>query len=103
MYTPQALWTMAREGSDVTVVVLANRRYAILRMELARVGATSAGPRSEAMLDISRPDLDFVSLSRGLGVPASRPETAEAFSDELARAFAEPGPHVIEAVIPSLF
>jgi acetolactate synthase-1/2/3 large subunit len=55
------------------------------------------------MLEISPPDIDFVALARGFGVPATRPETAEAFTADLERAFAEPGPHLIEAVIPSLF
>jgi acetolactate synthase-1/2/3 large subunit len=103
LYTLQSLWTMAREGLDVTTVIFSNRRYAILRMELARVGAASSGERSERMLDISPPEIDFVRLAQGMGVPASRPESAEGFSDALARAFAEPGPHLIEAVIPSMF
>jgi len=103
LYTLQALWTMAREQVDVTTVIFSNRRYAILRMELARVGATASGTRALEMLDISPPDIDFVALARGLGVPATRPDTAEAFTADLERAFAEPGPHLIEAVIPSLF
>ncbi len=103
LYTLQSLWTMAREQLDVTTVVFSNRRYAILRMELARVGATASGERALRMLDITPPDIDFVALARGFGVPASRPETAEAFSDALERSFAEAGPHLIEAVIPSLF
>ncbi len=103
LYTLQALWTMAREQLDVTTVIFSNRRYAILRMELARVGATASGQRALEMLDIAPPDIDFVSLARGFGVPATRPETAETFAADLERAFAEPGPHLIEAVIPSLF
>jgi len=103
LYTLQSLWTMAREQLDVTTVIFSNRRYAILRMELARVGATASGDRALQMLDIAPPEIDFVALARGFGVPASRPETAEAFSDALERAFHEPGPHLIEAVVPSLF
>jgi acetolactate synthase-1/2/3 large subunit len=103
LYTLQALWTMAREQLDVTTVIFSNRRYAILRMELARVGAVASGQRALEMLDISPPDIDFVALARGFGVPATRPDSAEAFAADLERAFAEPGPHVIEAVIPSLF
>ena len=103
LYTVQSLWTMAREQLDVTTVILSNRRYAVLRMELARVGATASGERALQMLDIAPPEIDFVALAHGFGVPASRPETAEAFSDALERAFAEPGPHLIEAVVPSLF
>src|SRR3546814_1704828 len=33
MYTVQALWTMAREKLDVTVLVFANRTYQILKGE----------------------------------------------------------------------
>ena len=103
LYTLQSLWTMAREQLDVTTVIFSNRRYAILRMELARVGATSSGQLALQMLDISPPEIDFVSIAQGFGVPASRPDTAEAFADALERAFAEPGPHLIDAVVPSLF
>jgi len=103
LYTLQSLWTMAREQLDVTTVIFSNRRYAILRMELARVGATASGERALRMLDIAPPEIDFVSLAQGLGVPAVRPDSAEAFADALERAFAEPGPHLIDAVVPSLF
>jgi acetolactate synthase I/II/III large subunit len=103
LYTIQSLWSMAREQLDVTTVIFSNRRYAILRMELARVGATASGQRALQMLDISPPEIDFVALARGFGVPATRPESADAFAADLERAFAEPGPHLIEVVIPSLF
>ncbi len=99
MYTAQALWTMAREGLDVTTVVLSNRSYAILNMELQRVGATAGGPRARSMLDLHQPDLDFVALATGMGVPATRADTAADFSDQLARALAAPGPNLVEAVL----
>ena len=100
MYTGQALWTMAREGLDVTTVVFANRSYAILNMELHRVGAEAGGPAARSMLDLSRPDLDFVALATGMGVPATRAVTAEELVVQLSRALATPGPTLIEAVLP---
>jgi len=99
MYTIQGLWSQAREGLDVTTVILANRSYAILQIELARVGAGEAGQRAQDMLEIRRPDIDTVKLAEGLGVPASRASTAEQFHAQLAEAMAEPGPRLIEAVI----
>ena len=99
MYTAQALWTMAREGLDVTTVVLSNRSYAILNMELQRVGAGAGGPKARAMLDLHDPELDFVGLATGMGVPATRAETAPEFVEQLGRALATPGPNVVEAVI----
>jgi acetolactate synthase-1/2/3 large subunit len=101
LYTIQSLWTQAREGLDVTTVVYNNRSYAVLNMELSRVGAAS-GPRAKAMLDLHRPDMDFVALATGLGVPATRAETAEEFTAQLERSLAEPGPSLIEAIVPSI-
>jgi acetolactate synthase-1/2/3 large subunit len=100
MYTLQALWTQAREGLNVTTVVLANRSYAILNMELHRVGAEGGGPRARRLLDLTEPDLDFVALSLGLGVPARRVETAEELTAALEASFAEPGPSLIEVPLP---
>ena len=100
MYTMSALWTHARERLDITTVIFSNRSYAILNMELDRVGAEPAGDAARNLLDLSRPDLDFVALAAGMGVPASRASTPGEFSAQLQRALAEPGPHLIEAVIP---
>ena len=100
MYTLQALWTQAREGLDVTTVILDNRSYAILNMELSRVGA-EAGPEALRMLDLTGPELDFVSLAKGLGVPATRATTAEELTTQLEAALAADGPHLIDAVLPT--
>jgi acetolactate synthase-1/2/3 large subunit len=102
MYTIQALWTQAREGLDITNVIFDNGAYAILQLELARVGAGTGGPGpvARSMLDLDSPALDFVAISEGLGVPASRATTAETFTKALSQAFAEAGPHLIHAVLP---
>jgi acetolactate synthase-1/2/3 large subunit len=95
----QALWTQAREGLDVTTVVFANRTYAILRHELGGVRAGTPGPKASDMLDIGRPDLDWVAMARGMGVPASRATTAEEFAKQFAAGLATPGPYLVEAVL----
>jgi acetolactate synthase-1/2/3 large subunit len=99
MYTMQSLWTQAREGLDVTTVIFNNRSYAILSLELQRVGARTDGSAAE-QLDLSRPPLDFVALAQGMGVPAARAETADDLVRELERAIAEPGPHLVDAILP---
>ncbi|MGY2083152.1 acetolactate synthase large subunit [Blastococcus sp. SYSU DS0539] len=99
MYTISALWTQARESLDVTTVVFSNRSYRILEGELRNVGAEASGPRSRDLLELARPDLDFVSLAAGMGVPGSRATTAEEFAEQFRRANAEPGPHVIDVVL----
>lgn len=99
MYTIQSLWTQARENLDVINVIFSNRSYAILNIELARVGAGNGGPKALSMLDISRPDLNFVSLAQGMGVQAARVDTAEAFAAEFADAVAARGPRLIEVML----
>ncbi|MGE0718762.1 MAG: acetolactate synthase large subunit [Alphaproteobacteria bacterium] len=99
MYTVQSLWTQAREGLNVVNVIFSNRSYAILRGELANVGAQNPGRKALDMLTLDRPDLNWVDMARGMGVPGSRATTADELNDQLARAIATPGPYLIEAVI----
>jgi acetolactate synthase I/II/III large subunit len=103
MYTLQALWTMARERLNVVSIIFNNRSYGILNVELERVGAGKPGPKAKSQLDLNSPGLDFVQLAEGMGVPAVRATTAEDFTAALERALASPGPHLIEAVVPSVF
>lgn len=97
MYTVQALWTMAREKLDVTTVILNNASYAILNIELARVGAQNPGPKALSLLDLSNPMIDWVELSHGMGVPAVRAKTAEDFRAALKDTLEIRGPRLVEA------
>ena len=99
MYTIQSLWTMAREQLDVCVVIFANRKYQILQIELARVGAQTMTKKTLDMLDLSNPDLDFVKMAEGMGVRADRATTTEEFNELLEAAMRQPGPRLIEAML----
>ncbi len=99
MYTVQALWSMAREGLDITTVIFANRSYRILRGELANVGVQNPGPRALDMLSLDNPALDWVAMARGMGVRAQRVEDAGALVAALRAGLAEPGPALIEVAM----
>jgi len=99
MYTVQSLWSMAREDADVVVVLLNNDSYAILNIELARLGAGMPNDKTFSMLDLGNPSIDWQSVARGLGVSASRATTAEEFHTQFGAAMARRGPHLIEAMI----
>jgi acetolactate synthase-1/2/3 large subunit len=99
MYTLQALWTQARENLDVTTVIFANHSYAILNIELMRVGVQSPGPKALSMLDLHNPTLDWVSLAAGLGVEASRSRTVEDLAGQFASAMRQRGPRLIEVML----
>lgn len=100
MYSLQSLWTMVRESLDVTVLVFANRAYRILRGEFENVGAGAPGPRAADMLSLERPELDWVALASGMGMPAARVDTLSALNAQLARAVADSGPSLIEVILP---
>lgn len=99
LYTLQALWSMARENVDVTVVVCANRCYRILQIELARAGVAEPGPAARSLTDLRRPEIDWTALAQGFGVPACRVHTELDFSEALRRSFCQAGPSLIEAVL----
>ncbi len=97
MYTVQSLWTQARENLNVTTVVYANNTYEIIKVELARAGIETPGPRAGALADFRNDPLDWVNIAKGHGVAGVRVEKAEDLVREMEAALAEPGPHLIEA------
>ncbi len=101
MYTIQSLWTMAREQLNVTVVIFNNRAYKILDAALARAGGENAGRKARALLDLRDPDIDFVEIGTGLGIASRRIDNADQLRGTLEQAIADPGPHLIEVVIPA--
>lgn len=98
MYTLQSLWTMAREGLDVTVVIFSNRGYQILRGELTNVGVTDVGRNAVRMFDVVEPTLDWVALAKGHGVTGVRVSEMAGFNTAFAAAMAKPGPGLIEVI-----
>ena len=100
MYTVQALWTMAREDLDVTTIIFNNGSYAILNIELSRVGVSNPGKAALSLLDLTNPPINWVSISEGMGVAAVRVETTDALEKALSEALAHKGPRLIEAMLP---
>lgn len=99
MYTLQALWTMARESLAITTIIFANRSYAILKGEFANLGGGMLGPLASNMLEIGRPDLDWSALAKGMGVPATRVTTLDAFAKALSAGLQMDCPYLIEVVL----
>jgi acetolactate synthase-1/2/3 large subunit len=99
MYTIQSLWTMAREGLDVCVMIFSNRSYKILYSQLADVGAANPGPRAIDMLTLDRPTIDFQALAKSLGVPGAQVFDLEGLNKQLANAMAHHGPYLIDVVM----
>jgi acetolactate synthase-1/2/3 large subunit len=99
MYTIQSLWTMAREGLDITVLVFANGTYNILRGELTNVGVRNPGPRAVNMLSIGTPSIDWVAMAKSMGVEASRAVDCAQLSKSIDAGLKSKGPYLIEVVV----
>ena len=96
-YTVQALWTQARLGLNVTTVIMANGRYKVLELELARIGGESTGANRE-LTTISGPELNYSQLASGMGVCAERVSTVSEFERAFERAMMSDGPFLIEVL-----
>ena len=99
MYTLQALWTQAREGSNTTTLIFSNRSYKILLGEMAGVGVQNPGPKALDMMELDRPALDWVALAKGMGVDAGIATTAPELVRQIERGLACEGPYLIEVVL----
>lgn len=96
MYALQSLWTMSRESLNITTVIFANRVYSVLQREFVNFGLGSPGPRVHDLLEIGRPDLDWLALAKGMGVPATRVISLDSFAHALRRGLEADGPTLIE-------
>jgi acetolactate synthase-1/2/3 large subunit len=100
LYTVQGLWTQAREELNVTTLICSNRSYRILQMELSRSGVATNGPNTRGLTELTKPPIDWVRIAQGFGVPGVSVSTAEDLARELGKALIEPGPHLIEMLLP---
>lgn len=96
MYTIQGLWTQAREQLDVTSIIFSNRKYSILQIEFMRTGTLNPGPKAMSMLDLSNPDLDFVTMAKSMGVLGTRVGSLDQMNAALEQSYNQPGPYLIE-------
>src|SRR5262249_23520883 len=100
LFIIQALWTAAHENLDIVFVVCNNHSYRILKINLLHYWAdTGEEPGPFAHMDLTPPDIDYVKLGNGFGVPGERVADAEGLRKALRRAFAARGPRLIDCVI----
>lgn len=99
-YTLQSLWTMAREGLKITVIMAANHRYAILQTELARASAPLDDDLIASLTRLDHPRIDWVALAAGYGVKGVRVTTNAELADALRQGLSYDGPLLIQAELP---
>jgi acetolactate synthase-1/2/3 large subunit len=103
MYTISALWTHAREHLNITTIILKNSSYGILREEWKHLQEPGQNELHDSpLINLGGAPLDFTGLAQSMGVPAAHADTSEELAEHLTRALTEPGPHLIEAVVPAI-
>jgi benzoylformate decarboxylase len=100
LYAVQALWTAAHEQLPVTVVVMNNREYAILK-NFMRSQTHYLSPRANRFLgmDITDPAVDFLAVAAGMGVPARRVECVADIAAAVEAGIASGRPNLIEVPV----
>jgi len=103
MYTISALWTHAREQLNTTTIILKNSSYGILREEWQLLKEQGQNELHDSpLINLGGAPLDYVGLAQSMGVDGAHADTAEELAEHLTRALTEPGPHLIEAVVPTI-
>jgi benzoylformate decarboxylase len=95
MYSIQALWTAAHHKLPLTVVIVNNGGYRIIKQRLLAFH----GDDHFVGMDFADPPVDFVGLAKSLGLEAIRVTQAKDVTAVLASAFGRPGAKLIEVVV----
>jgi len=98
LYSPQALWTAAREALPVVFAVVDNGEYKILKDYLRGMGGVSAASGRFVGMDLA-PAVDFVGLARSLGVDATRVDSTGDVGDAVRAALDTGRPHLLHVPI----
>ena len=91
---------MARERLPITIVIAANRRYAVLQNELVRDGMEAITGAAATLTALDNPPVDWVSLARGYGVPGQAVRDCAALDHALDASLQVQGPYLIELQLP---
>jgi benzoylformate decarboxylase len=100
MYTIQALWTAARHGIGAKFVICNNHRYELLDLNIEQYWAErgiESHPHPDGF-DLSRPDIDFATLSRSLGVEGVRVQKPDEVGPAVQRMLEHPGPFLVDLI-----
>jgi len=99
MYSPQALWTAAREQLPVVFAVVDNGQYLILKNLLRGMSGTSVEHERFVAMDLGDPAVDFVELAASMGVDGSRVDATDDITEVVKTALDRGRPHLLHIPI----
>ncbi|HKO71433.1 MAG TPA: thiamine pyrophosphate-binding protein, partial [Bradyrhizobium sp.] len=95
MYSIQALWTAAHHKLPLTVVIVNNGGYRIIKQRLLAFH----GDDHYVGMDFVDPPVDFVGMANSLGLEATRITAPKDLKAALSSAFNRPGAKLIEVMV----
>jgi len=99
LYGPQALYTAARHRLPILYLIFNNAGYAIIKSGTRAAKQRAFETGTYVGMDITDPEVDLVSLARGLGAGAARATTPDELRTALAHAMAHQGPFLLDCVV----
>ncbi len=100
LYSPQALWTLAHERLPVTVVVMNNLEYNVLKNFMrGQAHYLSAASNRFIAMDLVEPAIDYLALAASMGVAARRVERGSDIGAAVQAGIASGLPNLIEVRI----
>jgi benzoylformate decarboxylase len=103
MYTVQALWTAAHYRIPVVFVILNNTSYRILKQRLHAFRGLAEQVDTYVGMELVDPTIDFVGLSRSLGVAAERAKTVHEATDLISKALKDSTAMLIDVELDRAF
>ena len=101
MYSIQALWSAAHHDLPIVFIVLHNRSYRILKlnMNIYRRRFGLPDDKHYPHMDLTKPELGFVEMAQGMGVAAEQVTMPEDIAPALERAIGANAPYVLDVII----
>lgn len=94
-YTIQALWSIARSGLPITILISANHRYAILQNELRRFGIETFSDTALELTELDKPKIDWSALAQAYGLSSTTARTNADLNRILKTVNQSTKPHLI--------
>jgi benzoylformate decarboxylase len=99
LYGIQGLWTAAHHRIPLTFVVCNNAQYQILKHCGEVMPLPNMAARQYLAMDLVKPEIDFVALSRAMGVETHRITEPEELSERLRESLSGDEPQLFDVAI----
>ena len=105
MFSIQTLWSAVHHNIPVVFIILANRAYRILKVNMDRYRKYFEIEEQDHYphMDLTNPDIDYVMVANGLGMDAEKVYEPEEVAPALQRALDSRKPYLLEVYVEGTY